>query len=121
MKIGRRYHVVSCLLLASVPLQVHAQSSPADSNDELPDLEARSLERDLVIYPAIFFAKFQPVTAEDMVRQVPGFQLDSEEDDIRGFANVAGNVLIDDRRPVTKRDSVSDILSRIPASTVARI
>ncbi|MBT8101192.1 MAG: TonB-dependent receptor [Gammaproteobacteria bacterium] len=73
-----------------------------------------------VRYPAEFFKRYQPNTALDMIRQVPGFQLD-EGDENRGFASSAGNVLIADRRPSAKQDALSEILARIPASRVRRI
>ena len=58
-----------------------------------------------------------------MVNQVPGFQLEGgfNNNRVRGFANTAGNVLIDDRRPSAKRDSLGNILTRIPAASVERI
>lgn len=71
-------------------------------------------------YPAEFFTRYRPNTALDMIRQVPGFQLD-EGDENRGFASSAGNVLIADRRPSAKQDALSEILARIPASQVERI
>lgn len=66
-----------------------------------------------------FFARFSPVTAYDMVRQLPGFRLDSG-DNLRGFGATAGNVLIDGRRPSSK-DSIIDELGRISARDVLRI
>ncbi|MFN9928460.1 MAG: hypothetical protein ACK53I_16135, partial [Phenylobacterium sp.] len=44
-------------------------------------------------YGPDFFAPFNPVTAEDVVRRVPGFTLDNGLER-RGFAGAAGNVLI---------------------------
>jgi hypothetical protein len=74
----------------------------------------------VVEFPATFFQRYQPNTALDMVNQVPGFQLDNGEN-TRGFANAAGNILINDKRPNVKQDSPSNILGRIPASSVIRI
>src|SRR5258705_12742173 len=48
-----------------------------------------------------FFARYNPVTALDMVRQLPGFAIDNG-DNLRGFGATAGNVLIDGQRPSTK-------------------
>ena len=75
---------------------------------------------DTVRYPALFFSTYQPVTARDMVRQVPGFQI-SDGDGSRGFGGAAGNVLINGERPSSKQDPVSAILERIPAARVERI
>ncbi len=66
-----------------------------------------------------FFARFSPVTAYDMVRQLPGFSIDAGES-LRGFGATAGNVLVDGRRPSSK-DSISDQLERISAADVLRI
>ncbi len=77
-------------------------------------------EDQVVEFPASFFDRYQPITALEMILQVPGFQLDDGDSD-RGFASSAGNVLINDRRPSTKQDALSAILNRIPASQVERI
>jgi hypothetical protein len=98
---------------------VYAQD--IDENINIQEPERELLERDLVSYPASYFDRFNPITAVDMVNQVPGFQLDGNNFNIRGFSEAAGNVLIDDRRPSTKRDSLNNILSRIPATSVRRI
>jgi len=82
--------------------------------------ESRGSSEDTVIYPASFFSGYQPVSAGDMVEQVPGFQV-SDGDGSRGFAGAGGNVLINGERPSSKQDSVSSILARIPASRVDRI
>ncbi len=81
---------------------------------------AYAAEDQVVDYPASFFDRYQPITALEMVLQVPGFQLDEGDSD-RGFASSAGNILINDRRPSTKQDALSAILTRIPASQVERI
>lgn len=70
-------------------------------------------------YPPDYFAPFNPVTAEDMVRRVPGFTLENGLDR-RGFAASAGNVLINGERPSSKTP-ISEQLSRISARDVARI
>ncbi len=70
-------------------------------------------------FPAAFFTPYNPVTAADMVGRVPGFEL-RDGDDRRGFGATAGNLLINGERPSTKTLS-SDLLKRIPASSVVRI
>jgi hypothetical protein len=77
-------------------------------------------EEEIVEYRSEFFQRYSPNTALDMIRQVPGFQLD-DGDASRGLGAAAGNVLINDRRPSAKQDLPSLILSRIPASLVERI
>ena len=73
-----------------------------------------------VLYTPPFFAQFNPVTALDMVRRVPGFSIDPG-DDVRGFGGAAGNVLIDGQRPSTKSTDIFDTLSRIGASAISHI
>lgn len=73
-----------------------------------------------IIFEQVFFERFVPQTALDMVSRVPGFTLDQGENR-RGLAGAAGNVLIDGRSPVTKGQSLRGLLRQIPASTVERI
>jgi hypothetical protein len=76
---------------------------------------------DTVQYDAEFFAQFSPRTALDMVRQVPGFSLQEVDEEKRGYAAAAGNVLIDGEYPNNKSQTLEDILQRIPATQVVRI
>ena len=103
---------VLVMLMLQAPSFVHAAQPGA------PD--GRGSGEDTVIYPASFFSSYQPVSAIDMVRQVPGFRI-SDGDGSRGFAGAGGNVLINGKRPSSKQDSVSSILARVPASRVERI
>lgn len=73
-----------------------------------------------VEYSASFFSRYQPNTALDMVRQVPGFELD-DGGGARGMATSGGNLLINGRRPSAKQDLPSSVLARIPAGQVERI
>ena len=82
--------------------------------------ESTVADEQLVEYPAIFFERYQPTTALDMVQQVPGFQLNNGSSD-RGFIAAVGNVLINDVYPSAKQDSPSSILARISANQVAKI
>lgn len=75
---------------------------------------------DRVSYDVAFFQQFNPQTALDMVNQTPGFSLNGG-DDRRGFSGAVGNLLIDGVRPSTKSQSLSGILSRIPATQVVRV
>ncbi len=73
-----------------------------------------------IIYPPEFFAAVRATTALEMVNRVPGFVLD-EGGSARGFGGLAGNVLIDGKRPSTKSEGLGNILLRIPASSVLRL
>ncbi len=75
---------------------------------------------DRVIYQPGFFSQYNPVTALDMVRRVPGFSID-RGDNVRGFGGAAGNVLIDGQRPSTKSANIFVILGRIGAGNIDRI
>lgn len=108
--------LVACLLappIAAAP-ETASQAVDVTGTPEPPD------SADIVTYPASFFTRYRPNTALDMIRQLPGFQLD-DGDASRGFAASAGNLLVNDRRPSVKQDLPSDILGRIPASQVRRI
>jgi outer membrane receptor protein involved in Fe transport len=72
------------------------------------------------LYQPSFFAAGRPDTAYDMVLLLPAFTFDPGGA-ARGYEASAGNVLIDGQRPSTKFDSLTDVLKRIPASSVARV
>ncbi|MGK0298385.1 MAG: hypothetical protein ACI9XC_002006 [Gammaproteobacteria bacterium] len=74
----------------------------------------------VVKYSHAYFDRYQPLTALDMVRQVPGFVLENN-DSIRGMGSALGNLLINDRRPSAKQDQPLEILARIPAELVESI
>src|SRR5688572_4331713 len=72
-------------------------------------------------FDAAYFAQFAPATALDIVRRVPGFSIEQLDDDVRGFAGAAGNVVFNGARASSKSESVETILARIPASRVLRV
>jgi len=72
-------------------------------------------------YPASFFAASAPQTALDIARLVPGFSLDLGDVEVRGFAQAAGNVVINGARPSTKSESLAQVLRNIPASRIVRV
>ena len=102
-----------CALLQLMALPVQAQDTAV--GDPAADTASPIVE-----YPASFFSRYKPNTALDMIKQVPGFQVD-DGDTARGFAGSAGNILINGQRPSAKQDSPSAILSRVPASQVIGI
>lgn len=75
----------------------------------------------VVVYEPDFFAPFSPRTALDMVERVPGFTIAEIDDERRGFAGAAGNVLINGETPTAKSQELDDILARIPARDVVRV
>ena len=78
-------------------------------------------EQGISAYPAAFFADAHPATALDMINRVPGFNLDTGNNNARGFAGTASNVLVNGARPTAKTDDIQTILKRIPATDVERI
>ncbi len=103
MRVGR---LAAALLLCGSAVPALAQASgPGGRN----------------IYEAAFFAQFAPSNALQIIERVPGFQLDEGDTEVRGFAQAAGNVVINGQRPSSKTDTLDVVLSRIPASRVVRI
>lgn len=91
---------------AAVVLPVEAEAAPAP--------------RGVIAYPPAFFADAAPDSAYDMILRLPGFAFDKGAA-VRGLAGSGGNVLIDGQPPVSKNDSLDELLKRIPAASVARI
>lgn len=102
-------------LLASTALVLLLPAIPAMADDE-----AAIGNENIRNFAPDWFNQYHPVTALDMVAQVPGFSIENGSD-ARGFAGTAGNVLIDGERPSTKSTSLQEILQRIPADRVQRI
>ncbi|MEQ9315809.1 MAG: TonB-dependent receptor plug domain-containing protein, partial [Henriciella sp.] len=68
-----------------------------------------------------YFSQFSPSTALDMVRRIPGFSIQEDNDGSRGLGQAEGNVLINGRRVSGKSLTLSDALARIPATNVEKI
>ncbi|HET7267911.1 MAG TPA: TonB-dependent receptor [Oleiagrimonas sp.] len=73
---------------------------------------------DVTGYAPAYFAQAAPVNAWDMVSRVPGFNVVDPDEDVRGYAEARGNVLVDGRRPTSKYQDTKDLLERIPADSV---
>lgn len=114
------------LLVASSPsieaAAVAPQQGVGPQGDVAPaeSAEPKAGEDGVVVYEFEFFDKYNPVTALDVVSRTPGFSVARGREN-RGFGSASGNILIDGERPTSKSDSVSDILSRIPAGLVERV
>jgi hypothetical protein len=81
--------------------------------------QAPPSEAQVEVFEPAYFARFNPSTAEDMVRQLPGFAID-EGEQVRGFGGAAGNVLVNGARPASK-ERIGTLLARIPAANILRI
>jgi hypothetical protein len=73
------------------------------------------------VYEGAYFTQFAPSNALQIVERVPGFSLELGDQEVRGFGQAAGNVVINGQRPSSKSDTLETILARIPASRVARV
>jgi hypothetical protein len=111
-------------LASSVAIGALLSGSPLSAQapvGEAPSTAPTAKTTGTTVYDAAFFAPFAPTSALDIVQRVPGFSLDQGNNDIRGFAAAAGNVVFNGARPSSKSDSLSTILSRIPARRVIRV
>ncbi|MEO9968532.1 MAG: TonB-dependent receptor plug domain-containing protein [Hyphomonadaceae bacterium] len=109
-----------CILSAILPLltaNAHAQtdiSSDPDTNIASTGTASRSFTPE-------DFAQFSPKTALEMVAQIPGFQIEAQDNTQRGFGQATGNVLINGQRLSGKSNDAVEALGRIPAASVVRI
>lgn len=110
--------VAACAISASCafPPSARAQTDVPAINSFQP-----RTENNRQIYDAAQFARFNPRTALDIVQQVPGFIIDTGDDDARGLGQADENVLINGARIAGKNNDAFTVLSRISASTVLRI
>ena len=109
---------------ASVALSTAILSAPAMAQETAaapaPPVAASPDQQGVLTYPPEYFAAARPATALEMVQRTPGFSFENGSS-VRGFAGGAGNVLVDGERPLTKTETLEDILRKIPASSVLRI
>jgi outer membrane receptor protein involved in Fe transport len=116
---------VALLVVFTISAAEPAAAQSVAAATPAPD-EAEPAESQVVTYEPDFFNRYDPVTALDMVRQIPGFKLESRSQfgnspDVRGFGAAAGNILINGKRPSTKSDSMDSLLARISAGEVLRL
>ncbi len=127
---------LAALLSSSLLCAVFAQSAAAQQIDNTPANNGPVLLEDDVDnqtgsqivddsqiaredYPAAYFTQYAPRSANDMIEQVPGFQVE-DRDSSRGLGQGGANILINSAR-LTGKNSASDQLSRIAAINVERI
>lgn len=106
---GRAIRALACASVVSAIVPMHpACSQQVQANGR-------------TLYEAAYFATFAPANALQIVQRVPGFNLELGDQEVRGFGQAAGNVVINGQRPSSKSDTLDVILMRIPASRVARV
>src|SRR5687767_2139952 len=113
---GLRTSTAALALLAALPVPALAQE---DSGDAPPPVAPETLQARSSYTPADF-ARFAPRNALDMLRQVPGFSIVSQ-DQGRGLGQANDNVLVNGERLSSKSDDVFSQLSRITTNRVERI
>ena len=77
-----------------------------------------------VVYPASFFAQYEPVSARDMLNRIPGVDINNNNnsnDSRRGLGAGDNQILINGKRIAGKENDGRDALSRIAAKQVASI
>ncbi|MEO9468668.1 TonB-dependent receptor plug domain-containing protein [Parasphingorhabdus sp.] len=124
--------ISALIFMIALPPRANAQTStqsvpsveddsPPATNGALSTTLQPTAENGRQVYGAAQFARFNPRTALDMVRQVPGFTIDTGDEDERGLGQADENVLINGARIAGKNTDAFTALSRISASSVQRI
>ena len=109
------------LSMASPATAQSSSSAPAAAPAEAPRPAPTTQGQRTTSYDAAFFAQYAPRSALDIAQRVPGFALDLGNQDVRGFAGAAGNVVLNGARPSSKSENLQQALSRIPAQQVVRV
>jgi hypothetical protein len=113
---GRLAPLTSALLAGSCLCSAPALAQDAPSPQAPPPASVDGRQT----YTPADFARFSPKTALDMLNQVPGFLIRSD-DQGRGLGEASTNVLINGERVALKSESIEDRLQRISAEKVERI
>lgn len=98
-------------------LSLAMRPMPAAAQEREPATEAQGVNT----FKAASFSAAAPANAYDMVVRLPGFTIVDADADVRGYAGARGNVLIDGNQPTSRRESIEDLLKRIPVAAVERI
>jgi len=101
-----------------LPSAASAQAAP-ETGDAPPPVSAPAADGKRVYTPADF-ERYAPKTALDMLRQVPGFSIRSENVE-RGLGQASGNILLNGERISGKSTDPVTALQAIPAKNVTRI
>lgn len=115
-----RLYFAIALLTLTPPLTFSHAIEVADSADSKESNQVAEGNESTLTFQPHFFSDANPATVIDMIERLPGFQLD-EGDNLRGYGTSVGNVLLNGARPVSKRETLSSVLGRIPAGRVERI
>ena len=126
MPFSRRSRRLGALLLASTcagvgvtPALAQEQEQPTGDAPP-PEAAPPANVAGRQTYTPADFARFSPKTALDMLNQVPGFSIKSDNQG-RGLGEASTNVLINGERIALKSEGIGDRLQRISADKVERI
>jgi len=115
---GLRTATAAIAIVAALPVPALAQDTgdmpPPEATEEPQGTSGHD------VYVPADFARFAPRNALDMLNNVPGFSIQSD-DQGRGLGQASTNVLINGERVASKSESVFDVLRRITSSQVVRI
>lgn len=92
----------------------------ADIAEPVPVATQQLGARSKTTYMPADFERFAPRNALDMLQQIPGFTINSQ-DQGRGLGQASDNVLVNGERLTSKSDNLFNQLSRINANRVERI
>ena len=88
-------------------------------------VSAQEQDQTTFIYDAVYFEPFNPVTLEDMIRNIPGgasvLRGGGGNSNNRGFGSSDVQILIDGRRMSGKANNMTTNLARVQAAQVERI
>ncbi|MDG5749132.1 TonB-dependent receptor plug domain-containing protein [Qipengyuania sp. XHP0207] len=117
-----RISATSTAALAAALAMTAAPALAANPDDaSTPAGETDAPTEGAQVFEPAYFERYAPRNALDMVVQIPGFTIDSGDNQSRGLGQATANVLVNGQRFSSKSDSVRDQLSRIPSSDVVRI
>lgn len=106
--------VHAAMLSAAVATPMAYAQTPAPAAPEQPAPASGQ------VFEPVYFERFSPQTAADMIRNIPGFSLEGGREQ-RGFGQGGANVLINGRRVSGKSNGTIDALGRVAAASVIRI
>ena len=106
--------------LLCMPENGLAQESGDQTASESVSEQAAVQEVGVQVFLPEFYTQYRPETAFDIIRNTPGFQLDTG-DNGRGLAGSQGNILINGLRPPPRGTSIYTRLSAIRDEDVERV
>ncbi len=112
--------LTSALATPALAQDVQPAAAPADLPATVPASAVPPSNPN--VFPDTYFAQYSPRTALDMVQQLPGFTIESQNNGgNRGLGAARENVLINGERIAKKSLDAVTALSRIAAANVLRI